>query len=101
MKGKLDRGGLIVGMPSPQHCVLSILRRFEQCLREGETRFKEDIQCVTEIICSYFNVESIVERIRTCKPEERKGLWIDLKLIGKGEELLLLLMVGHFCSNCL
>ncbi len=69
-------------------CVLtgflcSVVRRFEQCLREGEVRFIEDLKTVHEIINNYFNVESIVERIRTCKPEDKKSLWTDLKLIGK------------------
>ena len=59
------------------------MRRFEQCLREGEVRFNDDLKYLNEIINNYFNVESIVERIRTCKAEDKKSLWTDLKLIGR------------------
>lgn len=60
----------------------SIIRRFDQCLQEGETRFVEEAAHIQALINNYFNVESIVERIRTSQGAEKKGLWQDMKLIG-------------------
>lgn len=78
----------------------SIVRRFEQCLREGEVRFNEDLQTISEIVNNYFNVESIVERIRTCQPEDKKSLWTDLKLIGNSQWIELTFSHFPFVSYC-
>lgn len=61
---------------------LSIIRRFEQSLIEGELRFQEEWQTVSEMIKHYFNIEGLAERLRTCLQEEKRELWNDMKIMG-------------------
>ena len=60
----------------------SITRRFEQSLIEGEARFNEEIIHISEMIKNYFDIEGLVERLRTCRLEEKKNLWDDMKAHG-------------------
>lgn len=61
---------------------LSIVRRFEQSLIEGELRFQEEFAVVSEMIKNYFNIEGLADRIRTCRQDEKSELWNDMKIMG-------------------
>ena len=61
----------------------SIIRRFEQSLVEGGSRFVEESEFLSEMIKNYFNIEGLAERLRTCRQEEKRELWNDMKTLGK------------------
>lgn len=65
----------------------SIIRRFEQCLKEGDARFSEELPRVLEVLRDFFNVEGIAERLRTCRAEEKKGLWRDMKIMSTAADI--------------
>ena len=60
----------------------SIIRRFEQALVEGGSRFTEESAFLSELIKNYFNIEGLAERLRTCRQEEKRELWNDMKTLG-------------------
>ena len=37
---------------------------------------------VHELIKNYFNVDGLVERLRTCRQEEKRNLWNEMKISG-------------------
>lgn len=61
----------------------SIIRRFEQALAEGKIRYEEEYESLSGMIKSYFDIEGLTERLRTCRQEDKKELWNDMKILGK------------------
>ena len=39
------------------------------------------------MIKNYFNIEGLTERLRTCRQEEKRELWNDMKILGKYRKL--------------
>lgn len=74
--------GLAVRSGLSNYLYYSIIRRFEQSLIEGETKFLEESVYISDMIKSYFGVEGLTERLRTCLQEEKKELWNDMKALG-------------------
>lgn len=64
----------------------SVIRRFEQSLIEGETRFFEESVYTSDMIKDYFDIEGLSERLRTCLQEEKRDLWNNMKIFGITEE---------------
>lgn len=63
--------------------IFSIIRKFEQSLVEGEARFQDELPHISEMIKNFFNIEALTERLRTCRHEEKRELWNDMKALGK------------------
>ena len=61
----------------------SIIRRFEQSLIEGESKFVEESGYISEMIKCFFNIEGLTERLRTCRQEDKRDIWNEVKALGK------------------
>ena len=71
----------------------SFLRRFEQALIEGDVRFEEDQAYVFEMMRSFYDIEGLTERLRTCPQYEKKDLWINMKTLSNNLD-------NFFVSTC-
>lgn len=74
--------------------IFSIIRRFDQSLIEGEARFQDELSNISEMIKTYFNIEGLTERLRTCRREEKKELWNEMKALGKRNSCILALIIS-------
>lgn len=59
----------------------SIVRKFEQSLREGQARYGSEYAVFMGRIKVYFDIESISGLLSTCAPEEKDALWAEMKVL--------------------
>lgn len=46
----------------------------------------EEYPYISDMLKSYFNIEGITERLRTCRQEDKRDLWNDMKILGKKQQ---------------